>query len=270
MEDPKNNGWVKIHRKMLEWEWWTDVNTAHFFTFCLLRANHSDGRWRGEAVPRGSFISSYQKMATATGLSVRQVRTALEHLKSTGELTSKTTNKNQLITICNYANYQVIESQERQTNRQATDKQTTNEKADKRQANDNKQEEKEIILFDDDDTRVSNFFEKIKIEELHKTLRHIYNEETETTNAIRQKIYREQNKLLEVTTISKYFDEFAQKTKAEGTTEMTRKDYQRNFANWIYKRIEKENQQRKINKNKNNNGQHDTINRDPARFVDRG
>ena len=77
--------YVKISRKILEWEWYTDANTKVLFLHILLKANWKDGRFQGIEVPRGSFVTSLQNLAAETGLTVRNVRTALKHLENTGE-----------------------------------------------------------------------------------------------------------------------------------------------------------------------------------------
>lgn len=78
--------YIKLSRRILEWEWYSDINTKVLFLHMLLKANWKDGRFQGVEIPRGSFASSYQGLAQETGLSIKNVRTALEHLKSTGEV----------------------------------------------------------------------------------------------------------------------------------------------------------------------------------------
>lgn len=99
-------GYIRLERKILEWEWYKDSNTKTIFIHCLLKANWKDGNFKGQSVPRGTFITSLQKLASECGLSVREVRTALSHLKSTGEVTCKTNNKYSMITVVNYDQYQ--------------------------------------------------------------------------------------------------------------------------------------------------------------------
>jgi len=101
-----NEGWVCLHRKLVDWEWFTDVNTCHLFLYCLLRANHEDTKWRGISIERGQFITSLDSLSKGAGLTVKQVRTALKKLESTGEVASKTTNKNRVITVVNYNKHQ--------------------------------------------------------------------------------------------------------------------------------------------------------------------
>ena len=99
-------GWIKLHRQILNWEWFKKSETMHIFIYCLIRANISDGLWRGIQYKRGQFITSLETIRKDTGLSIQQIRTALKHLVNTGELTSKSTNKYRIITICKFDSYQ--------------------------------------------------------------------------------------------------------------------------------------------------------------------
>ena len=100
-------GFIKLSRKMLEWEWYTDQKTMSVFLHCLFKANWKDGRFRGIEVPRGSFITSLPSLTEELNMSTQSVRTALDHLKSTGEITDRTTSKFRVITIKNYESYKM-------------------------------------------------------------------------------------------------------------------------------------------------------------------
>lgn len=119
-----NGGWVKSFRKLLDWGWFTVPNTAHLFQYCLLKANVTDKMWRGQLVARGSFITSRNSLMVGTGLTEQEVRTALEHLTSTGEIQAQATNLYTLITISNYDYYQgtkdIDQPTEQPTNKPAT------------------------------------------------------------------------------------------------------------------------------------------------------
>jgi hypothetical protein len=117
--DKIKKGYVKFWRSFIDWEWFTEVNTCHLFQYCILRANRSDTEWRGIKIKKGSFITSRAHLATATGLTERQVRTALKNLKLTNEIDIQTTNQNSIITVNNYNLYQDNDQQ----NNQATTKQ---------------------------------------------------------------------------------------------------------------------------------------------------
>jgi hypothetical protein len=113
-------GWIKLHRKMLEWEWYDDINVCRLWTHLLLKANHKDNRWKGVDVKAGQLITGRLSLSDETGLTEQQIRTALKKLKSTGEITSKIYSKFSVITITSWPSYQTDNQQETQ---QATSKQ---------------------------------------------------------------------------------------------------------------------------------------------------
>lgn len=118
-------GFVKIHRGILDWEWYEDDNTFRLFLHLILKANHKDKKWRGILVPRGSLITGRNALAKELSLTPSKIRTSLENLKKTGELTSKTTNRFSMITICKYDTYNDLDFKNRQpdTNRSPADRQ---------------------------------------------------------------------------------------------------------------------------------------------------
>ncbi len=58
--------YIKLSRKILDWDWYTDVNTCHLFLHMLLKANWKDGRFEGIEVPRGSLVTSTNKLSKET------------------------------------------------------------------------------------------------------------------------------------------------------------------------------------------------------------
>ena len=123
------NDYIKLNRKIIGWEWFTDSNTAHLFVYCLLKANWKDGKFQGKDIKRGSFVTSLEKMKVECGLSIQQVRTALNKLQSTGEITNNSYTKYRVITVNNYELYQNTNKQDnRQDNKQVTNNQQTNNK----------------------------------------------------------------------------------------------------------------------------------------------
>lgn len=109
---------------MLEWEWYKNINTKILFIHMLLKANWKDGKFEGKVIPRGSFVSSLSKLADETDLTIREVRTAISHLETSGELTIKRHSKYSVFTIKNYIQYQVNDNQTT-GNRHSVDNQTT-------------------------------------------------------------------------------------------------------------------------------------------------
>ena len=138
-----NNGWVKIHRKILEWEWYDDVNTFKLFMHLLIMANHKEKRYKGVLIKKGQVMTGQDILAKQTNLSRRNVRTSLSKLKSTNEVTIKSDSKGSIIQLVNYNNYQVV-TNEVTSDRPATDQRPTTNKNVKKE----KKKNKSIPKFD--------------------------------------------------------------------------------------------------------------------------
>jgi hypothetical protein len=100
--------WLKLHRKMLEWEWYDHTNTKVVFIHCLLKANFEKKRWRGIEINAGEFITSLETMASETGLTIKQVRTALDNLEMTKDIDRARSEKGlyTMISIVSWDKYQ--------------------------------------------------------------------------------------------------------------------------------------------------------------------
>lgn len=106
-------GWISLHRKIINWEWYSDDITFRVFIHLLLTANHEDNSWKGIEIHRGQTFTSYQHIIDEIGnkkLTIKKIRTAINHLKKTGEVTVKATYSGLLITITNYEDYQCAQS----------------------------------------------------------------------------------------------------------------------------------------------------------------
>ena len=114
-------GWIKLHRKIQDWQWYSDSNTFRLFIHLLLSANHKPQSWKGVVIGRGELATGRQSLSAQTGLSEQSVRTSLERLKSTNEITIKSTSKYSIVTIVNYDTYQFNDVEiNQQTNQQVT------------------------------------------------------------------------------------------------------------------------------------------------------
>lgn len=102
----ENKGFIKLHRQMLGWGWYTDTATKCVFLHLLLLAAWEEGSYREVRLAPGQAVSSIRELSAQTGVSVQSVRTALRHLKSTGEITQEPRGKYSVFTIENYARYQ--------------------------------------------------------------------------------------------------------------------------------------------------------------------
>jgi hypothetical protein len=137
------NGWVKLHRNILEWEWYHDTNVKCLFIHLLISANHKDKQWRGITIKRGELVTSYAHLSDELSLSVKQIRIALSKLNRTGETASKTTNKYSLIRLVNYDYYQDYENEGTQEGKQQGSQGASRGQAEGKQRATNKNDKKE-------------------------------------------------------------------------------------------------------------------------------
>jgi len=231
-------GWISLHRKLPNWEWYQDLKTKSMFIHCLLMANHKEKRWRGVTIKRGSFITSFSHLSSETGISLQSVRTAIKNLESTGEIKKESTSKNTLITIVNYDGYQ--NSQQR-PNKQITKLQHMDNKQITTTNNDNneiinsttsKNEKKSDLDIQNIDLR--------NVEEKEKKLREKKNSIQEQINELKtNKIWLEsvciQNKMSE-TKLKNKLDEFLHFLIASGKDTKDERDLKSHFINWVSSR----------------------------------
>jgi len=148
-------GWITIHRQIIEWEWYTDANTVRVFLHCLIRANHQEAKWRGKVIKRGTFLSSFDILASELKLSRQQIRTAINKLKSTNEITTSSSAQSTVFKVVNYDTYQPatggVTKHQPSNNQVITNEQPTNNQQITTNNNDNnvnneKNDNKSIVL----------------------------------------------------------------------------------------------------------------------------
>lgn len=124
------NGWIKLNKKILKWGWYSDVNVKITFLHLLLVANYEEGEYLGQKIKRGQAVIGLKATSKKIGISIQNLRTALEKLEKSGEITRKSTNKFTLVTIENYSKYQDREavSNNNANKRLTNDQQTTNKR----------------------------------------------------------------------------------------------------------------------------------------------
>lgn len=117
-------GYINLHRKLISWEWYNDHNTTRLFIHLLLIASHKPHQYRGVTIETGQVMTGYDKLSYDTGLSVQNIRTGLKRLKSTSELTIKSSPQGTIIQLVNYSKYQTPTSKVT-SNQQTSNKQVT-------------------------------------------------------------------------------------------------------------------------------------------------
>ena len=138
------NGFIKLHRQLLDWEWYNDMKVKHVFIHLLLTANFRPKRWRGIEIKRGQIVIGKKKLGATLGLSMQEIKTVFSKLQNSGEITIKATNLYTLVTLVNFDVYQEKESKSNQQSNQRATNNTTNEqpqlKKDKNNTNTNREQ----------------------------------------------------------------------------------------------------------------------------------
>ena len=106
IEENKSQGFIKLYRSFIKWEWYDDANVMRVFLHCLITANHETAKWRGNIIERGSLITSYAKIANELDLSLKKVRIAIKKLEKTEELSIESNNHFSIIKVLKYDEYQ--------------------------------------------------------------------------------------------------------------------------------------------------------------------
>lgn len=115
------NGYIKLYRSLLEWDWFSDPNTLAVFMYLLLNARFVDGSWRGIPLKAGQLITGRKAISKDTGVSEDCVRRSLKRLQDNHTITIQPTNKFSLVTIENWCKYQHTDAEANQlTSSEAT------------------------------------------------------------------------------------------------------------------------------------------------------
>lgn len=100
-------GYVRLFRSINEWQWYDDPNTKSLFLHLIVNANYKPGYFKGIPIERGQILVGRIELSKILGISEQEVRTSIKRLKSTNDITTKSTNKGTLISVVNYEKYQV-------------------------------------------------------------------------------------------------------------------------------------------------------------------
>ena len=171
----QDNTFIKVYRKIIDWEWYTDIPTCHLFRHFIIKANHTDWSWRGIEIKRGEYLTGRKRLAQETWLTEQQIRTSINKLKKTGELVATPTNQYTIYRLNNYDTYN------QQPNQRATNEQpTSNHKQEELRR---KKKEKEIILSIESERDFENFWttydKKVDKQRCERKWRNLLKEEKE-------------------------------------------------------------------------------------------
>ena len=176
-------GYIKLFRQIVDWEWYDDIPTCRLFIHLLLKVNHVDRNWQGKKIERGSCITSFASLNAETKLSVEQIKRALKNLQKTGEIKKISTNQNTLIIVTKYDDYQCfanVDNKQTTNEQQEDNMQKTNE-----QQTDNKRTttNNNVKNIKNDKNNNNNLYrssdEELEMNQIIRTIVEILNIETE-------------------------------------------------------------------------------------------
>ena len=98
-------GYITVPREIFDWRWFKKPKTAHLFIYLLLSANFEDHDFEDIIIKRGQYVCTHERLSAETGLSPKEVRTALDNLKKTGDITIDTSRGYSLITVVEYERF---------------------------------------------------------------------------------------------------------------------------------------------------------------------
>ena len=128
----ENKGYIFLWRRIMDTSFYSCPNTCHLAIHLLLLANHKEKKilvdGKDVMIGRGQILTGRESLSKKTGLTEREVRTALTHLKTTNFLTIYTTNRYSIVTICKYSDFQNIKTKEKPKESQLNDQPTTSQR----------------------------------------------------------------------------------------------------------------------------------------------
>lgn len=104
------NGWIKVHRQLLEHWVSQEPELFAFWMRLLLEANHAEVRrmFNGSliTIERGQVVFGLEAFEAKSGISKKKLRRYLDLLQKEGMIGRQVTNKCSIISISNYNDYQ--------------------------------------------------------------------------------------------------------------------------------------------------------------------
>jgi DNA-binding PadR family transcriptional regulator len=100
-------GYIKLHRKILDNGVFADAELLKVFVWCILKANTTPNVVYGRKVEVGEFITGRITASEELHLKPSTIYKRLQRLKAQGYIDISSTTKNSLITVVNYKSYQL-------------------------------------------------------------------------------------------------------------------------------------------------------------------
>ena len=120
------SGWIKLHRTLKDWEYYEDHNATRLLIHLLVSVNYEDKKWKDTIVKSGTLVTSWQNLAHETGLTLKQIRLAMNKLERAGEtvrsVAGKGAGKWQVVTLVKWDKLQGFDDETGQIKGQEKDR----------------------------------------------------------------------------------------------------------------------------------------------------
>ena len=141
------DGYLILYRSFLTWEWYSTPVVKDVFLHCLFKANYKDQSWKGQIIKKGQFVTSLDHLSKELGLSVQQIRTSLNKLEKTQNITRTSTSRNTIITVVNWHKFHKLQ--------QTNNKQITNNQQQLNKGNkENKRDSNKLLSLSIDEREI--------------------------------------------------------------------------------------------------------------------
>ena len=115
-----SNGYIKLHRKILDNGVFADAELLKVFVWCILKANTTPNIVYGRKVDVGQFITGRVSAAEELHLKPSTVYKRMQVLKKQGYIDINSSTKNSLVTVVKFKAYQVEAKKPKRDLAQAT------------------------------------------------------------------------------------------------------------------------------------------------------
>lgn len=151
-------GWIKLHRKLIDNPITKNSQYFHLWVILLLRANHKQNKmmWNNNfiVIKEGQFVTGRDELNRLSGIPPTTIERILKYLENGHQIEQQKTNKYRLITIVNWKEHQSLDNKT-VNKRTSSGHQTDTNKNDKN--------EKEIDTFEKRGTKeMKSLLEKYK------------------------------------------------------------------------------------------------------------
>lgn len=105
-------GWVKLHRKITDWEWYQDANVMRLLIHLILTVNYEPKKWQGITIQPGQIVQNNEQLEKRLKLTRKQLRRCLEVLDNSNVVARSRAGRFYLLTLVNWESYQVLDPDE--------------------------------------------------------------------------------------------------------------------------------------------------------------